>query len=327
MPDSESRNAERKRKQLYAKLIAFAVIILIAWLKPKLDTLLTGTASQDEAVVESSTADAPILRPNDGISISAADEAGGASETATAVTAAEADPEDGEFGGEIEPPKSSITVARENDTGSSRTKTLTSTQQTKTKPSEQKSTTGSSGKTKDEKSRPLPKLASPPKMSPSTKAADSKTNPNRPQDPSEKAAAKEEPPPGKLTLIRGTRDEFRSTAGLMYVRGSADGHRLKHVLKHAKDDSSKPVHGVYSGDRDQILAWIDIAYVKAKKGGKGTRTEAQGGRTVYTADLGEKIGFVGGQVGKRKGHPPCRFLRLVVQNRNEVVTAYPSQSL
>ena len=113
----------------------------------------------------------------------------------------------------------------------------------------------------------------------------------------------------------------------MYVRGSEDGHRLKHVLQHAKDNLDKPVHGVYSGGRDQILAWIDKAYLKGKQGGKGTRVENQGGRTVYTVDLGEKIGFVGGQVGERKRHPDCRYLRLVIQNNNEVVTAYPSQSL
>ena len=64
-----------------------------------------------------------------------------------------------------------------------------------------------------------------------------------------------------------------------------------------------------------------------KQGGKGTRVENQGGRTVYTVDLGEKIGFVGGHVGERKRHPDCRYLRLVIQNNNEVVTAYPSQSL
>ena len=132
-------------------------------------------------------------------------------------------------------------------------------------------------------------------------------------------------PPGKLSSLSGTRDRYRSTAGLLYVPGSRDGHRLKHVLKHAKDDLSKPIHGVFNGDgdRDQILAWIDIAYEKGHKGGKGVDKKEENGRVVYTVDLGEKIGFVGGQVGKRKNKPPCRYLRLVLEDGNKVVTAYP----
>ena len=138
---------------------------------------------------------------------------------------------------------------------------------------------------------------------------------------------KDKPALGQLSLVRGTRDEFLSTAGLMYVRGSEDGHRLKHVLKHSEDDPDKPVHGVFDGDRDQILAWLDQAWMKGRQGGKGVRTEEQGGRVVYTVDIGEKVGYVGGHIGKRKGNPPCRFLKLVIQDGDQVVTAYPVQSL
>jgi hypothetical protein len=110
----------------------------------------------------------------------------------------------------------------------------------------------------------------------------------------------------------------------MYLPGSREGHRLKHVLKHAKDDPSKPVHGVFSGDRDQILAWIDIAYEKGRKGGKGVNRSEENDRVVYVVDMGKKIGYVGGQVGKRKNRPPCRYLQLVLEDGNEVITAYPS---
>lgn len=123
------------------------------------------------------------------------------------------------------------------------------------------------------------------------------------------------------------REVFESTAGLLYGRGSVDRHRLKHVLKHAEDNLSKPVHGVFSGDRDQILEWIDKAYIKGKKGGKGVRVNDDGDRMTYSVDMGEKVGFVGGQVGKRKGHPACRYLKLVLEDGNEVVTAYPQQYL
>ncbi len=98
-------------------------------------------------------------------------------------------------------------------------------------------------------------------------------------------------------------------------------------MKHAEDNLSKPVHGVFSGDRDQIFEWIDMAYIKAQKGGKGVKADGDGDRIAYTVDMGKKIGYVGGQVGKRKGKPACRYLKLVVEDGNEVVTAYPSQYL
>lgn len=175
----------------------------------------------------------------------------------------------------------------------------------------------------------------PPKANKSPSATSKDSVGKKDQDPPRTGRAKEvaavteesKAPPGKLSKIAGTEYDFVSTAGLMYLPGSADGHRLKHVLKHSKDDLSKPVHGVFSGDRDQILAWIDIAFEKGKKGGKGVKREEQRDRLVYTVDLGEKIGYVGGQVGERKNHPPCRYLRLVIEGRNEVVTAYPSDRL
>ena len=135
--------------------------------------------------------------------------------------------------------------------------------------------------------------------------------------------------PGKLKLVDKARQKFQSTAGLLYVQGSADGHRLKHVLKHAKDIPDKNIHGVFDGegDRDKILAWIDIAYEAGRKGGRGTKVERQGGRVVYTVRMSQRIGFVGGRAGQRDNYPECRYLRLVVQNGNEVVTAYPSRSM
>ena len=130
--------------------------------------------------------------------------------------------------------------------------------------------------------------------------------------------------PGKLTLVG--KNVFRSTEGLMYLPGSRDGHRLKHILKHAKDDPSKPVHGVFDGDRDQILEWIDVAWKKAQKGGQGVTKRNEGGRAAWTVKMDDPIGYVGGQTGKRKGYPNCRFLRLVLEEKNTVVTAYPTSS-
>lgn len=146
---------------------------------------------------------------------------------------------------------------------------------------------------------------------------------------SDRAGASERGPPGKLKLVDKARQKFQSTAGLLYVQGSADGHRLKHVLKHARDIPDKNIHDVFDGegDRDTILAWIDIAYEAGKKGGRGTKVERQGGRVVYTVKMSQRIGYVGGRAGRRDNFPECRYLRLVVQNGNEVVTAYPSRSM
>jgi hypothetical protein len=130
--------------------------------------------------------------------------------------------------------------------------------------------------------------------------------------------------PGQLRDVG--KDIFESSAGLRYLPGSADGHRLKHVMKHAADDPKKKIHGVFEGDRDTILAVIDEAWIQAKKNGPDVRRQAQNDRTVVTANLKRRIGYVGGSDGVAKKNPECRFLRLVLERQNNVVTAYPTQS-
>jgi len=133
-----------------------------------------------------------------------------------------------------------------------------------------------------------------------------------------------DPQLGKLKELRD--NVFESSAGLIYLPGSADGHRLRHVMKHAKDDPRKEIHGVFDGDRDQILATIDEAFVKTKKGGSDVRSEKQNGRRIYTVNLRRRIGQMGGRQGDRQGNPECRYLRIVLEDEHEVVTAYPTRS-
>jgi len=140
----------------------------------------------------------------------------------------------------------------------------------------------------------------------------------------EEPEAKSDTELGKLREIRN--NVFESTAGLRYVPGSADDHRLRHVMQHAKDDLTKPIHGVFDGDDDEILAVIDEAYQKAKNGGSEVRSEKQNDRRVYTVNLGRKIGYLGGSEGERKGNPACRYLRIVLEGENIVISAYPSKS-
>jgi hypothetical protein len=118
-------------------------------------------------------------------------------------------------------------------------------------------------------------------------------------------------------------DDYLSPAGLRYTRGSAEGHRLKHIERHLVDDPGRPgKHGVFDGDMPQVIRWIDEAYGLAKRGARGTRKSEEDGRIVYEASFSKPIGYVGGRDGRRDNNPDARRLRLVVEG-NKVITAFP----
>ncbi len=129
----------------------------------------------------------------------------------------------------------------------------------------------------------------------------------------------------KLGELRETDNHvFVSTAGLRYRPGSQEGHRIDHVLRHSQDDTSRPVHGVFDGDRDEILAVIDEAYlITQERGPPDVTSEEQDRRTVWTIDLGRRIGYVGGQSGQRKNRPTAHHIKLILENGSNVVSAYP----
>lgn len=186
----------------------------------------------------------------------------------------------------------------------------------------------------DEDAKPDPnssgKQSSSAEKSPSKTVAsnDSSANPKTATNPdASKPAAKtppkkgDQPPLGELTEIR--RNVFKSTAGLIYGPGSEQGHRIKHVMRHAEDDPDRPVHGVFEGDQKTVLALIDEAYLLAqKRGPPDVRKESQDDRTVYTIDLRRRIGYVGGQRGARSKHPAAKKLKLILED-DRVITAYP----
>ncbi len=119
-----------------------------------------------------------------------------------------------------------------------------------------------------------------------------------------------------------SRDRYLSPAGLLYTPGSAEGHRLEHLRRHTKDDPGRPgKHGVFDGDMEGALKTIDMAYERAMKGQKTTKKTDEG-RTIYTVDMGGRVGFVGGRDGNRKRKPMARRVRLVLDG-NRVITAYP----
>ncbi len=116
---------------------------------------------------------------------------------------------------------------------------------------------------------------------------------------------------------------LRSPAGLLYTRGSAEGHRLDHVLAHGIDQRSRPgYHGVFAeADRQMIVQLLDEAYLQAMKGTR-SRRRVEDGRTIYTVDMGRDIGYIGGELGNRKGRPRTQHIRLVLEDQR-VITAYP----
>ncbi|TWT79584.1 hypothetical protein CA13_09880 [Planctomycetes bacterium CA13] len=115
---------------------------------------------------------------------------------------------------------------------------------------------------------------------------------------------------------------YMSPAGLQYVPGSAEGHRLEHLRRHTKDNPSRAgSHGVFDGEMEGALKTIDKAYERAKKGTRTTK-RTDDGRTIYTVDMGGRIGYVGGRDGNRKRKPMARRVRMVLEG-TRVITAYP----
>jgi hypothetical protein len=148
-------------------------------------------------------------------------------------------------------------------------------------------------------------------------AAEESDNRSRNDPRSQKEA---DPPP---QLREAGRDVYESPAGLRYGPGSREGHRLKHVKLHTKDEPNRPgSHGVFAGGMDEAIRVIDEAYRIAQQRGPPTRINTDGNRTIYTIDMGRKIGFVGGQTGQRMGHPSVTHVRLVLEG-NRIITAFP----
>jgi len=54
--------------------------------------------------------------------------------------------------------------------------------------------------------------------------------------------------------------------------------------------------------------------------------EACGDRCRHDGDYSSsESGLVGGEEGKRQGNPECHYLKLVLENGNEVISAYPTR--
>lgn len=118
---------------------------------------------------------------------------------------------------------------------------------------------------------------------------------------------------------------LESPEGLTYYVGDRGENRIDHVMRHAQDQPNRPgSHGVFHGNRDEILATIDEAYALIKaNSNRVLDREKEDSRIAYEIDMKRNIGFKGGQSGKRAGHPKLKILKLVLDKGNRVITAYP----
>lgn len=118
-------------------------------------------------------------------------------------------------------------------------------------------------------------------------------------------------------------EAYLSQAGLRYTRGSEDGHRIKHLERHRSDIPDRPGrHGVFKGDWQQTLKWIDEAYSRSKKPDRFTKVRQEDSRTIIETEFSSTIGYIGGRDGSRAGNPSTRRLRLVVEG-DRFITAFP----
>jgi len=113
---------------------------------------------------------------------------------------------------------------------------------------------------------------------------------------------------GRLTFDPATRS-WRSTGGLVYGQGSAQGNRVLHVLEHLTPDPSKPLHTLFNVPRNQIIGLLDEAW--AARQGAGV-LQANGNR-VFNIPMGRVVG-AGGETS----------IRIVVRDgTTNVITAFP----
>lgn len=130
------------------------------------------------------------------------------------------------------------------------------------------------------------------------------------------------PEPVELKSIG--REAWISPAGLRYVGRDPEGRTRKdHVLRHAQDDPDRPgPHGVFDGGEELAFAWIDTAWEKIQK--QKISADQDDGRETYTVSMGQRVGYLGGESGRRKGNPPLSRIFIVLRKgTTEVITAFP----
>jgi hypothetical protein len=121
-------------------------------------------------------------------------------------------------------------------------------------------------------------------------------------------------------LTRNSDGAYTSPGGLTYPTELGYGNRAAHVLDHFEESAEKSSQGVFSIGKDEVFPMIDQAYARISEDPGGYHAEDQGKRQVYDVPMGRVIGYVGGQEGTSE---QASTLRVVLQEGNQVVTAFP----
>lgn len=119
-------------------------------------------------------------------------------------------------------------------------------------------------------------------------------------------------------------NRYLSPAGLLYTPSRAE-HRIEHVLKHRKDDTSKPAHGIFIGSEVEVFETIDEAYQEVKANSKRVDSQKDRGKDTYTVAMNRKVGYDGGAKGKRNGGRDLTRIKMVLVDGNRVITAFPTR--
>ncbi|WP_438827960.1 DUF6531 domain-containing protein [Streptomyces tropicalis] len=103
---------------------------------------------------------------------------------------------------------------------------------------------------------------------------------------------------------------YRSPEGLDYGPGSAEGHRITHVMQHTRDNPAKPAHGVFDTGNQGGLETVDEAWGRRAM---AVSVNQQGARTTYIIPMARQVGY----------NPGEEYLSITVEHGNEVITAFP----
>ncbi|WP_078917412.1 DUF6531 domain-containing protein [Streptomyces sp. NRRL S-813] len=103
---------------------------------------------------------------------------------------------------------------------------------------------------------------------------------------------------------------YRSPEGLDYGPGSAEGHRITHVMQHTRENPAKPAHGVFDTGNKGVLETVDEAWSRRAM---AVSVNQQGARTTYIIPMGRQVGY----------NPAEEYVSITVEHGNEVITAFP----
>ena len=137
-----------------------------------------------------------------------------------------------------------------------------------------------------------------------------------------------------LKLIKeGTTSFFVSPKGLKYATESApDGiDRLGHVFGHVENvthypsGAPKPIHGVFDDPHD-VVGIVDKAYQRSQDVPSSvlqsvTEETTLGPRDILVVELGQRVGWQGGENGTAEALTKLRFV--FRSNTTEIITVFP----